>query len=255
MSAPTLELGVNIDHVATLRQIRYRDQPTEGPRRVEPDPVAAALACEAAGCHGITAHLREDRRHIIDRDVRRLREAIRTRLNFEMAITPEIVAFALDVKPDIVCIVPERREEVTTEGGLDVVGHEAAITATCSRMRDAGIATSLFIAPDPAQISAAARAGVDAIELHTGRYGDHWHLKRERNDEIQRLIAAARQAHELGLQVNAGHGLNAENLPLIHLVPHMVELNIGQRIGSRAVFIGLDAAVKEMLKAMEGYPG
>ncbi len=255
MSAPTLELGVNIDHVATLRQARYRDQPTEGPRRVEPDPVAAALACEAAGCHGITAHLREDRRHIIDRDVRRLREAIRTRLNFEMAITPEIVAFALDIKPDIVCIVPERREEVTTEGGLDVVGHEEAITATCARMRDAGIATSLFIGPDPAQISAAARAGADAIELHTGRYGDHWHLKRERNDEIQRLIAAARQAHELGLQVNAGHGLNVENLPLIHLVPHLVELNIGHSIVSRAVFIGLDAAVKEMLKAMEGYPG
>ncbi len=255
MSAPTLELGVNIDHVATLRQARYRDQPTEGPRRVEPDPVAAALACEAAGCHGITAHLREDRRHIIDRDVRRLREAIRTRLNFEMAITPEIVAFALDIKPDIVCIVPERREEVTTEGGLDVVGHEEAITATCARMRDAGITTSLFIGPDPAQISAAARAGADAIELHTGRYGDHWHLKRERNDEIQRLVAAARQAHELGLQVNAGHGLNVENLPLIHLVPHLVELNIGHSIVSRAVFIGLDAAVKEMLKAMEGYPG
>ncbi len=255
MSAPTLELGVNIDHVATLRQARYRDQPTEGPRRVEPDPVAAALACEAAGCHGITAHLREDRRHIIDRDVRRLREAIRTRLNFEMAITPEIVAFALDIKPDIVCIVPERREEVTTEGGLEVVGHEEAITATCARMRDAGITTSLFIGPDPAQISAAARAGADAIELHTGRYGDHWHLKRERNDEIQRLVAAARQAHELGLQVNAGHGLNVENLPLIHLVPHLVELNIGHSIVSRAVFIGLDAAVKEMLKAMEGYPG
>ena len=255
MSAAILELGVNIDHVATLRQARYRDQPTEGPRRVEPDPGAAALACEAAGCHGITAHLREDRRHIIDRDVRRLREAIRTRLNFEMAITPEIVAFALDVKPDIVCIVPERREEVTTEGGLDVVGHEEAITATCARMRDAGIATSLFIAPDPAQISAAARAGADAIELHTGRYGDHWHLKRERNDEIQRLVAAARQAHELGLQVNAGHGLNVENLPLIHLVPHLVELNIGHSIVSRAIFIGLDAAVKEMLKAMEGYPG
>ena len=122
-------------------------------------------------------------------------------------------------------------------------------------MRDAGIATSLFIGPDPAQISAAARAGADAIELHTGRYGDHWHLKRERNDEIQRLVAAARQAHELGLQVNAGHGLNVENLPLIHLVPHLVELNIGHSIVSRAIFIGLDAAVKEMLKAMEGYPG
>ena len=250
-----LLLGVNIDHIATLRQARYRGQPTEGPRRVEPDPVAAALACERAGCHGITAHLREDRRHIIDRDIWRLREAIGTRLNFEMANAPELVALALAVKPDIVCLVPERREEVTTEGGLDVAGQEPALTATCRQMKDAGIDVSLFIGPDSAQVSAAARTGAQFIELHTGRYADHWHLKRERNDELQRLIAAAHQAHQLGLRVNAGHGLNVENLPLIHLVPHLVELNIGHSIVSQAIFIGLDAAVKEMLKAMEGYPG
>ncbi len=248
-----LKLGVNIDHVATLRQARYRD--AVGERRVEPDPVAAALACEQAGCHGITAHLREDRRHIIDRDIWRLREAIRTRLNFEMAIAPEIVDIALKVKPDIVCLVPERREEVTTEGGLDVAGQLTAITEIRRRMNDAGIEVSLFIAPDAAQVAAAAQSGAQFIELHSGRFADHYHLKRERNEELQRLITAAQQAHGLGLQVNAGHGFTTENIALIHLVPHLVELNIGHSIVSRAVFIGLDAAVKEMLKAMSGYPG
>lgn len=248
-----LKLGVNIDHVATLRQARYRD--AVGERRVEPDPVAAALACEQAGCHGITAHLREDRRHIIDRDIWRLREAIRTRLNFEMAIAPEIVEIALKLKPDIVCLVPERREEVTTEGGLEVAGQLAAITEVRQRMNDAGIEVSLFIAPDPVQVAAAAQSGAQFIELHTGRFADHYHQKRERNEELQRLITAAQQAHGLGLQVNAGHGFTTENVTLIHLVPHLVELNIGHSIVSRAVFIGLDAAVKEMLKAMAGYPG
>ncbi len=248
-----LKLGVNIDHVATLRQARYRD--ATGERRVEPDPVAAALACEQAGCHGITAHLREDRRHIVDRDIWRLREAIRTRLNFEMANAPEIVEIALKVKPDIVCLVPERRQEVTTEGGLDVAGQLSAITETRKRLNDAGIEVSLFIAPDAPQVAAAAESGAQFIELHTGRYADHFHLKRERNDELQRLIAASKQAHGLGLRVNAGHGFTTENIPLIHLVPHLVELNIGHSIVSRAVFIGLDAAVKEILKVMEGYPG
>ena len=248
-----LKLGVNIDHVATLRQARYRD--ATGERRVEPDPVAAALACEQAGCHGITAHLREDRRHIVDRDIWRLREAIRTRLNFEMANAPEIVEIALKVKPDIVCLVPERRQEVTTEGGLDVAGQLSAITETRKRLNDAGIEVSLFIAPDASQVAAAAQSGAQFIELHTGRYADHFHLKQERNDELQRLIAAAEQAHGLGLQVNAGHGFTTENIPLIHLVPHLVELNIGHSIVSRAVFIGLDAAVKEILKVMDGYPG
>jgi pyridoxine 5-phosphate synthase len=245
-----LKLGLNIDHVATLREARYR-----GLHRGGPDPVEAALACEAAGAHGITAHLREDRRHIQDRDVAELRRRIRTRLNLEMGNAPEIVDIALRIKPDIVCLVPERRQEVTTEGGLDATGQLEALTETRKRMTDAGIEVSLFIAPDPAQVEASAKIGAEFIELHTGTYAEHFHQKRERQVEIQRLIAAAKQAHGLGLRVNAGHGLNCQNLALLHLVPHLIELNIGHSIVSRAVFIGLEAAVKEMLKAMEGYPG
>jgi pyridoxine 5-phosphate synthase len=246
----SLKLGLNIDHVATLREARYR-----GLQRGEPDPVEAALACEAAGAHGITAHLREDRRHIQDRDVAELRRRIRTRLNLEMGNAPEIVDIALRTGPDIVCLVPERREEVTTEGGLDAAGQVVELTETRKRMNDAGIAVSLFIAPDPAQVDAAARIGAQFIELHTGTYAGHFHRKRERQIEIQRLTAAAKQAHGLGLKVNAGHGLNCQNVALLHLVPHLEELNIGHSIISRAVFIGLEAAVKEMLKAMAGYPG
>jgi len=248
-----LKLGVNIDHVATLRQARYRNAPSD--RRVEPDPVSAARVCEQAGCHGITAHLREDRRHIIDSDIRRLRESIRTRLNFEMANTPEIVAFALQIKPDIVCLVPEHRMEVTTEGGLDAAGQETSLLELRKRMNDAGIEVSLFIDPDPRQVDASARIGAQFIELHTGRFADHYHRKDARNEELQRLIQSARQAHAAGLQVNAGHGLTVENVALIHLVPHLVELNIGHSIISRAIFIGLDAAVREMLGALEKYPG
>ena len=244
-----LKLGVNIDHVATLREARYR-----GRAAGEPDPVEAALRSEAAGAHGITAHLREDRRHIQDRDVAELRCRIRTRLNLEMADAPEIVAIALRLKPGIVCLVPERREEVTTEGGLDAAGRHAALADTRRRMNDAGIDVSLFIAPEPAQVEAAARIGAQFIELHTGAYAEQFHRKRERQIELDRLVNAARQAHGLGLRVNAGHGLTCENVPLLHVVPHLVELNIGHSIVSRAVFIGLDAAVKEMLKAMEGYP-
>lgn len=243
-----LKLGVNIDHVATIREARYRGLPGG-----EPDPVEAALICEAAGAHGITAHLREDRRHIQDRDVRELRRRISTRLNLEMGNTPEIVAIALDIRPDIVCLVPERRQEVTTEGGLDAAGQEAALTASCRRMKDAGIDVSLFIAPDIAQVEASARIGAGFIELHTGTYAEQFHRKRERQVELERLIAAAGRAHQLGLKVNAGHGLNCENVALLHIVPHLVELNIGHSIVSRAVFTGLDAAVKEMLKAMAGY--
>ena len=245
-----LKLGVNIDHVATLREARYRGQ-----SRGEPSPVEAALLCEKAGAHGITAHLREDRRHILDRDVRELRERISTRLNLEMAIATEIVDMALAIKPAIVCLVPEKREEVTTEGGLDVVGQEAALKSVCARFRDAGIEVSLFIAPDPHQIEASARVGAQFIELHTGAYAEHFHQKRERNAEIERLVAGARQAHGSGLQVNAGHGLNLENLPLLHVVPHLVELNIGHSLVSRAVFVGLERAVKDMLEVMKGYPG
>ena len=243
-----LKLGVNIDHVATLREARYR-----GCERGEPDPVAAAEVCEAAGAHGITAHLREDRRHIQDRDIWALRKVVKTRLNFEMANLPEIVAIALKLKPEVVCLVPERRAEVTTEGGLDVVASEKGLSETRKTMNDAGIEVSLFIAPDLAQVEAAARTGAQFIELHTGAFAEKFQIKRERNDEIERLVAAAKRAHELGLLVNAGHGLNYENLSVLHIVPHLVELNIGHSIVSRAVFVGLDAAVKEMLGLMETY--
>ena len=245
-----LKLGVNIDHVATLREARYR-----GRGQGEPDPVAAALDCERAGAHGITAHLREDRRHMQDRDIWKLREVIKTRLNLEMANSPEIIAIAIELKPDIVCVVPERRQEVTTEGGLEVAGNVPAITETRKRMNDAGIEVSLFIAPDPAQIEAAARAGSQFIELHTGAFAEAFGQEPQGQAELDRLIAGAKQAHALGLQVNAGHGLNYQNLPVLHRVPHLVELNIGHTIVSRAVTVGLAAAVREMLGLMAGYRG
>lgn len=243
-----LKLGVNIDHVATLREARYR-----GRSWGEPDPVQAALACEAAGAHGITAHLREDRRHIQDRDVWKLREVIKTRLNLEMANSAEIAAIALKLKPDIICLVPERRQEVTTEGGLDAAGNLKALADTCKEMNDAGIEVSLFIAPDAAQVEAAARSGAQFIELHTGAFAERFREKKADEGELQRLIQAAQQAHGLGLKVNAGHGLNYENLPTLHRVPHLVELNIGHSIVSRAITVGMQAAVREMLRLMEGY--
>jgi len=247
-----LKLGVNIDHVATLREARYRGQP-----QGEPDPVTAALMSETAGAQGITAHLREDRRHIQDRDVWRLRELIQTRLNLEMANTPEIVAIALKLKPDIICLVPEHRAEVTTEGGLDVAGNEAALTETCRRMAGAGIEVSLFVGPDERQIEASARTGCQFVELHTGQFAEAFSHSGADSEaparELQRLVNAARQAHQAGLKVNAGHGLNYENLPRLLTVPHLVELNIGHSIISRAVFTGLDTAVRDMLKLMEGY--
>ncbi len=240
-----LMLGVNIDHVATLRQARYR-----GRERGEPDPIEAALICESAGAHGITAHLREDRRHIQDRDARQLRQVLKTRLNLEMANVPEIVAIALEIKPDIVCLVPERREEVTTEGGLDAARHWTSLAETRQRMNNAGIDVSLFIAPDSEQVEAAARIGSQFIELHTGAFAENFHRKRERAVELDRLIAASNQAHGLGLRVNAGHGLNYQNLAVLRQVPHLVELNIGHSIISRAVVVGLATAVREMLLLM-----
>jgi pyridoxine 5-phosphate synthase len=242
-----LKLGVNIDHVATLRQARYRGRP-----QGEPDPVEAALICESAGAHGITAHLREDRRHIQDRDVRLLRQVIKTRLNLEMANVPEIVSIALEIKPDIVCLVPERREELTTEGGLDAAGHWLSLAETRKRLNDAGIEVSLFIVPQVAQIEAAARVGSQFVELHTGAFAENFHRKRERAAELERLIAAACQAHDLGLGVNAGHGLNYQNLAVLRQTPHLVELNIGHSIISRAVVVGLATAVREMLLLMGG---
>lgn len=245
-----LKLGVNIDHVATLREARYR-----GRERGEPDPIEAAQICEAAGAHGITAHLREDRRHIQDRDIWKLRDVIKTRLNFEMANSVEIISIALKVKPEIVCLVPERRREVTTEGGLDVVAEEEALAETRKKMNGAGIEVSLFIAPDLAQVEAAARIGTQFIELHTGQYAEKFSTKRGRNEELARLVAASTRAHELGLRVNAGHGLNYENLSVLHRVPHLVELNIGHSIVSRAVFVGMERAVREMLALMGDYRG
>ena len=269
-----LKLGVNIDHVATVREARYR-----GRERGEPDPVAAALICEAAGAHGITAHLREDRRHIQDRDVWKLREVIKTRLNLEMANSPEIVAVALQLKPEIVCLVPERRQEVTTEGGLDVAGNLAALTETRKKMNDGGIEVSLFIAPDGEQVEAAAKVGAQFVELHTGAFAEEYsglahqgpapktptedkarlateqrlHLANalKLEAELQRLVRGAEQAHELGLKVNAGHGLNYENLTTLYRVPHLVELNIGHSIISRSITVGMGTAVKEMLKLMK----
>jgi len=260
-----LKLGVNIDHIATLREARYR-----GRGFGEPDPVAAARICEAAGAHGITAHLREDRRHIQDRDILQLRETVRTRLNLEMANVPEIIAIALKLKPDIVCIVPERRTEVTTEGGLEVAAAEKSLTETRKKMNDAGIEVSLFIAPDAKQIEASARVGSQFVELHTGQFAEEFHKQAgssRRDDrtarravpanlpELTRLIAGAKQAHALGLKVNAGHGLNYVNLPRLQRVPHLVELNIGHSIVSRAVMAGLEKAVQEMLALMKKYRG
>src|SRR5271154_4033523 len=243
-----LKLGVNIDHVATLREARYR-----GRGFGEPNPVEAARICEVAGAHGITAHLREDRRHIQDRDVWELREKIETRLNLEMANAPEIISIALKLRPEIVCIVPERRLEVTTEGGLDVITAEKSLTETRMKMNDANIEVSLFIAPDEKQIEASARVGSQFIELHTGQFAESFSDERKREAELQRLIVGAQQAHALGLKVNAGHGLNRENLPALFRVPHLVELNIGHSIVSRAVMTGLATAVKDLLRLMENY--
>jgi len=267
-----LKLGVNIDHVATIREARYR-----GCGIGEPDPVEAARICEAAGAHGITAHLREDRRHMQDRDVWKLRETVKTRLNLEMANVPEIIAIALKLKPDIVCIVPEKRTEVTTEGGLEVAAAEKSLAETRKRMNDAGIEVSLFIAPDEKQIEASARVGSQFVELHTGAFAEAFSSSSRREEapssqkaksqsgltsaatnfknELQRLLAGAKQAQALGLKVNAGHGLNYENLPALFAVPHLVELNIGHSIVSRAVMVGLEKAVKEMLALMKKYRG
>ena len=248
-----LKLGVNIDHVATLREARYRGQ--QGQSRGEPSPVDAAIAAEAAGAHGITAHLREDRRHILDTDIAALRKAVNVRFNFELANTTEMVRIALRTKPEIVCLVPEKREEVTTEGGLDVAGQLPTLKRTCKKMAKAGIEVSLFINPDAKQVDASARTGAQFIELHTGQFGEHFGNARTRQRELNRLIAAAEHAHSLGLRVNAGHGLNYENLTNLHAVPHLEELNIGHCIISHAVSVGLPRAVKEMLRLMKGYRG
>lgn len=237
-----VELGVNIDHAATVRQARYARN--EASVNVEPDPVEAALAAERGGAAGITAHLRQDRRHIIDTDIFRLKERIGTKLNLEMGNTPEIVAIALKVRPADVCLVPESREEITTEGGLDCVTHRATLKPTLKAIRDAGIRASLFIDPEPAQIEAAVSLGAPVVELHTGAYAEA--VGSARDAELARLAAAARLASEAGLQVNAGHGLNYTNVVRILSLPGLVELNIGHSIVSRALFVGIEEATREM---------
>jgi len=245
-----LLLGVNVDHVVTLRQARYR-QMLESPN-AEPSVLAAALLAEQAGAHSITIHLRADRRHIQDADVFVLRREIKTKLNLEMGNTAEILAIALKARPDFVCMVPENREEVTTEGGLDVAGQREALKATVRALEANGTRVSMFIDPDPAQVRASAEIGASMIELHTGTFANHAGV--ERAAEVQRLMGAAELGKSLGLQINAGHGLTTTNLPDLWPVPHLAELNIGHHLVSRAIFIGLEAAVREMLAIMETYP-
>jgi pyridoxine 5-phosphate synthase len=229
------ELGVNIDHVATLRQAR---------KTYEPDPVAAAVLAELGGADSITIHLREDRRHINDRDVRLLRETVAIKLNLELSVADEIVGIASQVKPDQATLVPERREEVTTEGGLDVVTHRAAVAKAVERLRKAGISVSLFLDPDPRQIDMARQLGVDAVELHTGQYANC--RGSSQHDQLVALTNAGKQVCDLGMHLHAGHGLNYHNVVPVARITHMYELNIGHAIISRAVLVGLERAVREM---------
>lgn len=242
-------LGVNIDHCATVRQARYRDAAGAEGGAVEPDPVMFALASERAGADGITVHLREDRRHIQERDVWRLREKVTTRLNLEMACTPAMTSFALKLKPEFVCIVPENRQEVTTEGGLDIVGNRERVRACVEAMNAAGIKASLFIDPDPPQLEASARLGAPFVELHTGAYANAYYGP-QRAAEFERLRAGAMLGHKLGLTINAGHGINYVNIDEVRTLPHLHELNIGHSIVSRALFTGVDEAVREMRARM-----
>lgn len=242
-----MHLGVNIDHVVTLRQARYAGNIDA--HNAEPDVLAAAAICENAGALGITIHLRGDRRHIQDADVFRLRESITTKLNFEMGNSAEILEIALRLKPDDVCLVPENREEITTEGGLDVVGQFDALRATVDRLRASGIRVSMFIEPSVDQITASHLLGAEMVELHTGAFANA--QGEVQAAELVRIREAAEHAHLLGMQVNAGHGINYTNIALIRTVPHLVELNIGHSIVCRAVFVGLDAAVREMIALMQ----
>jgi len=239
MNGP-IALGVNIDHVATLRQAR---------RAQEPDPVHAALAAEQAGADSITLHLREDRRHIQDRDVRVLRPLLQTHMNLEMAVTEEMLAIAVEVRPADCCLVPEKRAELTTEGGLDVAAQAARVATAAATLAAAGIRVALFIDPDRAQVEAAARSGAPAVELHTGAYAEA--SGAQRATELERLRAAARLAAHLGLTVHAGHGLDYHNVQPVAAVAEIVELNIGHAIVARAVFAGVAAAVREMKALMQ----
>lgn len=232
------ELGVNVDHIATLRQAR---------KGIFPDPVYAAAVCERAGCSSIVAHLREDRRHINDQDIRRLKEIVKTRLNLEMSIAPEIVDIACRIKPDQATLVPEKRRELTTEGGLDALGHSQKLKKTISRLKAKGIEVSIFIDPDKKQISAVPGTGAGIIELHTGRYAQA-RTTAQRQARFQEIVRAAEFARGRGLRVNAGHGLDYDNVRMIAGIEGIEELNIGYSIICNSVFWGLEAAVKRMLR-------
>ena len=240
MEKQEILLGVNIDHVATLRQARGTHYP---------EPIQAALVAEQAGADGITAHLREDRRHIQDRDIHLLKQMLHTRLNLEMAVTDEMIAIAFEVKPYACCLVPEKREELTTEGGLDVAGTIKRMKAACADLASVDIEVSLFIDPEFKQIDAALEAGAPVIELHTGRYADAEN-KLIQQQELLRIRQAAEYAHKAGLQVNAGHGLHFYNVEAICRIPQIVELNIGHSIIAQAVFSGLDQTVRDLKQLM-----
>jgi len=239
MTGGGISLGVNIDHVATLRQAR---------RGRYPDPVHAALAAETAGADSITLHLREDRRHIQDHDVRTLRGLLQTRMNLELAVTDEMLAIAAEVRPADGCFVPERRQEITTEGGLDVAAQAARVRDATTHLRQAGVRVALFIDPDPRQVEAAAHAGAPVIELHTGAYAQA--TGAQAATELERLRAAARLGAGLGLEVHAGHGLNYHNVHPVAALREVVELNIGHALIAHALFVGLPAAVREMKALM-----
>lgn len=233
-------LGVNIDHVATLRQARHT---------LYPDPLKAMYAAERGGADGITIHLREDRRHIQERDVELIQENLATRLNLEMAVTPWMLSYVEKIRPAHICFVPEKREELTTEGGLDVLTQEAMIHDACHHMANLGMEVSLFIDPDKKQIEAAQRCGAPVIEIHTGQYAEAA-TEAELQYELQRIIEAVDYAHQLGLVVNAGHGLHYQNVQAIAALPYINELNIGHAIVAQAIFIGLENAVREMKQLM-----
>lgn len=239
MRASSLALGVNIDHVATLRQVRGT---------YYPDPVEAAALAESAGADSITVHLREDRRHIQDQDVLRLRETLKTKLNLEMAVTDTMLEFALQVRPEDCCLVPERRAELTTEGGLDVCGQVGKLREACARLKEGGIRVAPFIDPDPVQIDACAEAGAPVVELHTGGFADAEGVQQAQ--ELERLLQAAHHAARCGIEVHAGHGLHYLNVKPVAAIPEIVELNIGHAIVARAVMVGLPAAVAEMRRLM-----
>lgn len=235
-----IELGVNIDHVATVRQARGT---------IYPDPVEAALVAESGGADSITLHLREDRRHIQDKDVERLRDLLKTRMNLESAVTEEMVAIALHIKPQDICLVPERREELTTEGGLDVVRYFSQVKHACEKLTEAGIRVSLFIDADYAQIDAAVKAGAPVIEIHTGHYADAA-TEAQQQKELERIRAVSAYAFGQGLKVNAGHGLHYHNVQAIAAITEITELNIGHAIVAHALFVGLEQAVDEMKRLM-----